>query len=203
VREIVLEARRPVVHRAGWLPIRLAVPVINPGVRIERQDSCRIDSALHLVSTWPHMHQIGIEFHAAISRAAGGVDPLVDIAPWSFDTQRAYPLDVDVHAGDAISTQCIWQNTTSMPVLPGPRTTDEMCNPPWIASAALEPVRRSSSPRPRISCAIDEDDTSITSDASVPSMTIALQAHGVAMPSATKATKEKVTRRARGLCLVE
>jgi len=25
----------------------------------------------------------------------------------------------------------------------------------------------------------------------------------VAMPSATKATKEKVTRRARGLCLVE
>jgi hypothetical protein len=132
-REIELEGRRVAVHRASWLPIRLAVPVINPGVRIERQDYCRIDSPLHLVSTWPHMHQIGIEFHAAISRGTGGVDPLVDIAPWSFDTQRAYPLDVDVRAGDAITTQCIWQNTTSMPVLPGPRITDEMCNQSLIA----------------------------------------------------------------------
>jgi hypothetical protein len=48
-----------------------------------------------------------------------------------------------------------------------------------------------------MSCAIDEDDTSITSDASVPSMTIALHAHGVAVPSATKATKGKAARRAR------
>lgn len=132
-REIVLEARRPVARRAGWLPIRLPVPVIQPGARVESTGTCRIDSALHLVSTWPHMHQIGIEFHAAIARGVGGNDSIVDVVPWDFDTQHAYALDVDVVAGDGITTQCIWQNPTNMPVLPGPGITNEMCNQSLIA----------------------------------------------------------------------
>jgi hypothetical protein len=131
-REIVLTSRAPAEHRAGWLPIRLPVPVIQPGQRTQVIQTCTFDSALHLVSTWPHMHQIGAEFHGALVRG-DATEPLVDVVPWDFDMQRAYPLDVELAAGDAISTQCIWQNSTSAPVLPGPRIGDEMCNQSLIA----------------------------------------------------------------------
>jgi hypothetical protein len=132
-REIVLEPREPAPHRAGWLPLRVPVPVIQPGQRTQMTASCALASSLHLVSTWPHMHQIGAEFHGTIVRGGAAIEPLVDVVPWDFDMQRAYLVDVDLAAGDAISTQCIWENLTSAPVLPGPRIIDEMCGQSLIA----------------------------------------------------------------------
>jgi hypothetical protein len=131
-RSIMLEPRAPAAHRAGWLPLRAAVPVIQPGTRAQVEMSCALGANLHLVSTWPHMHQIGAEFHGTVMRG-DAIEPLVDVVPWVFDMQRAYPIDVALAAGDAIGTQCIWQNSTTAPVLPGPRITDEMCGQSLIA----------------------------------------------------------------------
>jgi len=132
-REIVLEPRDAALQRAGWLPLRAPVPVIQPGQRVQIVATCTLASGLHVVSTWPHMHQIGAEFHGSIVRGATTVEPLVDIVPWDFNAQRAYAVDVELAAGDAIGTHCIWQNPTNAPVLPGPRITDEMCGQSMIA----------------------------------------------------------------------
>ena len=132
-RAITLIPRAPAVHRAGWLPLRAPVPVIQPGQRTEVTATCTLDAALHVVSTWPHMHQIGSEFHGAIVRAGGTNEPLVDVVPWVFDTQHAYAVDAQLAANDSITTHCIWENPTSQPVLPGPRITDEMCGQSLIA----------------------------------------------------------------------
>ncbi len=119
-REIVLVPRAPAEYRAGWLPIRAPVPVLQPHVRTEATWTCELAAPVHVVSVWPHMHYMGAEFHG-----------LVDVVPWSFDEQRAYPVEIDV-AG-SITMQCIWLNTSDVVVLPGPRITDEMCNQSLIA----------------------------------------------------------------------
>jgi hypothetical protein len=126
-REIVLEPRRAARNRAGWLPLRAPVPVLHPGERRTAAAACEVSEPVHVLSTWPHMHRIGAEFHGAILRQDDVVEPLVDVVPWDFELQRAYVVDADLATGDAITTQCSWFNTTSQVVLPGPRITDEMC----------------------------------------------------------------------------
>jgi hypothetical protein len=124
-REIVIVPRNPALHRAGWLPLRGPVPVIQPHTRNESTSTCTLDAPLHVVSTWPHMHQIGAEFHG-----------LVEVVPWVFDAQHAYAVDIELAAGESITTQCIWENSTDAPVLPGPRITDEMCGQSLMAYPA-------------------------------------------------------------------
>jgi hypothetical protein len=53
---------------------------------------------------------------------------LVDVDPWEFDRQRTYPVAVAALAGDLIETTCTWSNPGDDYILPGPSSTDEMCN---------------------------------------------------------------------------
>ena len=129
---LVLMPRRGAPHRAGWLPLRAPTPAISPYSRAESTTACTIAGELHVVSTWPHMHRIGAEFHGSIVRA-GGAEPLIDVVPFVFDAQHAYPVDATVEPGDTIDTECIWQNTTDTTVLPGPSIDQEMCEQSLIA----------------------------------------------------------------------
>jgi hypothetical protein len=136
---VVLTPRRDAARRAGWLPLRVPVPAIRPHLREEAAATCAFDAPLTVVSTWPHMHQVGAEFHGTVVRAGGAREALVDVAPWQFEAQRAYPVDVALAAGDAIETRCVWQNDGDETILPGPGIADEMCGQSiiaWPAEAA-------------------------------------------------------------------
>lgn len=126
--QVVLVPREGAARRAAWLPLQTPVPAIAPGTIEERSSGCIVDAELHVLSTWPHMHRAGIEFHG-----------LVDVVPWDFEQQRAYPLEVTLAAGDAIETRCVWRNDTAEVILPGPGIDDEMCGQSlivWPAEAA-------------------------------------------------------------------
>jgi len=128
-REIIVTPRREAAHRAGWLPLQAPTPALRPHYIEESTATCSIARELHLISTWPHMHRYGTEFHGRVVDGA----PIVDVVPYVFDAQHAYPIDIAVAAGAAIETHCIWQNTTDQTVLPGPSINDEMCGQSMIA----------------------------------------------------------------------
>jgi len=115
-------------EQAAWIGVQAPVPAIRPHYVETATAQCIVPADLHVLFTWPHMHRVGKEFHGAIVRADGTREPLIDVAPWDFDEQRTYPVDATLQAGDAIETSCVWENPTDEYVLPGPLTTDEMCN---------------------------------------------------------------------------
>lgn len=120
---IAIETRRDAEHRAAWLPLRVPTPAINPHQRTTSSAECAIDGELHVISTWPHMHRLGIEFHGSF----------VDVVPYSYDAQHAYDVDATVEAGGVIESACTWFNPTDDVVLPGPLLSDEMCEQSLIA----------------------------------------------------------------------
>ncbi len=124
---------------AAWLPLRAPTPAIRPHQVETSTATCLFEDPLHVFSTWPHMHRIGTEFHGSVVRADGTRETLIDVAPWVFEDQRAFGVDLDLAAGDTVETTCVWENPTDEYVLPGPRTTDEMCGQSlivWPAQAA-------------------------------------------------------------------
>jgi hypothetical protein len=135
--EMCMHASDP-PKRAVWLGLAAPVPAIRPHTIETSTGQCELPSAFHLVASWPHMHRIGKEFHAAIIH--GGVESrLLDVPAWDFTHQLTYSLSFDLEAHDLIAPTCIWQNPTADYVLPGSFTTNEMCTfgvIGWPADAA-------------------------------------------------------------------
>jgi hypothetical protein len=122
-----------VIERAGWVGVQAPVPAIRPHHVETSSGRCAVPGPLRVAASWPHMHRVGAEFHGAIVRADGSRQAVIDLLEWDFDDQRTYPIDVELQAGDAIETTCVWENATDEYVLPGPLTSDEMCNQGLIA----------------------------------------------------------------------
>jgi hypothetical protein len=117
----------PPAHVAAWLSSGAPVPAIRPHTVEQSTSSCTLAADVHIVQAWPHMHQIGSEIVAAVFAAGGAVRDIVDVTPWSFAAQRTYAVSMDVSAGDSIAVTCQWENATDAYVLPGLKSTDEMC----------------------------------------------------------------------------
>jgi hypothetical protein len=81
---------------------------------------------IHIVNVWPHMHKLGIHQQIIINRSGGTTEMLHD-APFDFNSQISYPVDVVIHPGDTLTTTCTYDNTTSAKVPFGENTQDEMC----------------------------------------------------------------------------
>lgn len=80
-----------------------------------------------LVGIFPHMHQLGTHFRAALQRP--GEDPIVlwD-EDYQFESQEFAPLsEVQVQDGDALETTCTWVNDTKADVFWGDSSEAEMC----------------------------------------------------------------------------
>ena len=131
-RTLTITTRRGALHRAGWLPLRAPTPALRPHHLEESTASCAIANELHVISTWPHMHQAGKTFNGSVVHD-GVADSLVVVDPWSFDAQHAYAIDTNVTPGQSIETHCIWQNDTDQTILPGPSIHDEMCGQSLMA----------------------------------------------------------------------
>jgi hypothetical protein len=119
-------------HLAGWLSVQAPVPALRPRTVERSNGRCTLASSFTVLSSWPHMHFLGKEFHGALVRHDGARVPLIDLPSWDFDAQRTYPLDLRLEPGDALETTCVWENPTNDYVLPGPLTTNEMCNQGFI-----------------------------------------------------------------------
>jgi len=118
----------PVAHRASFFAVSAPVPAIRPKMNETSSATCTFTGNAHLFSIWPHMHRAGAAIQATLVRTSGETSTISRVDPWNFMAQRTYPLGIDVGAGDAIDGQCWWTNPTSEYILPGIKTSDEMCN---------------------------------------------------------------------------
>jgi len=128
----------PVAHVAAFFAVTAPVPAIRPQTTETSSTTCTFGAAAHLWSIWPHMHRIGHAVEATLRPVGRAPSALIHVEPWNFSAQYTYPLDVDVAPGDAIESQCWWTNTTNEYVLPGLKSSDEMCNQSlvgWPAAA--------------------------------------------------------------------
>lgn len=121
-----------VEHPAMFFAAVAPVPAIRPKMNETSKGHCSFHADAHLWSVWPHMHLAGSAIQATLLRSSGETSVLSRVDPWDFHRQQTYPINVDVHANDAVEAQCWWSNPTSDYVLPGIKTTDEMCNQGFI-----------------------------------------------------------------------
>ena len=80
---------------------------------------------VHILSSSPHMHELGRGFH---SEVRGGTT-ITDVPVFDFNQQLSYPADPEIiiNPGDTIDTTCIFDNPTGQTVGFGEGTGDEMC----------------------------------------------------------------------------
>jgi hypothetical protein len=119
--------------RAGWSGRGAPVPALRPGHLETSTDECTLAAAMHVYFAWPHEHLLGHSFNAAVT-VSGGILTLVNVPTWNFTRQAAVAVDADIAAGAVLSLTCTWLNNTDHYVLPGPKTTDEMCGLGLIVS---------------------------------------------------------------------
>jgi hypothetical protein len=105
----------------------------NATARVGRSDnatSCTVNVTgtedVKFLSVSPHMHQLGV--HAKLELTRGGQKTALHDAPFAFDDQRIYPLgNLDIRAGDVLTTTCSYENDTGRTVSFGQNSDDEMC----------------------------------------------------------------------------
>ena len=119
--------------RAGWTARGASVPALRPGQLETSTDQCALSAPMHVYLAWPHEHLLGHSFNATVT-GSGGVLTLVDVPAWNFARQVAVMVDADIATGDVLRLTCTWLNNTDHYVLPGPKTTDEMCGLGLIVS---------------------------------------------------------------------
>lgn len=88
---------------------------------------CTLPVAVDVLSSWPHMHELGYALESTLLRADGEEEPLISLRGWNFEAQFLYDTPVRLEAGDAIHTSCTFDNISGRDVRFGPRTEDEMC----------------------------------------------------------------------------
>lgn len=91
----------------------------------------RLPEPIHILASFPHMHQLGRRFRTEILRGSntGPSETLVDVPRFNFEDQRNYVHEppVTLNPGDAIRTTCVYDNPGTTAVRFGERTEDEMC----------------------------------------------------------------------------
>lgn len=122
--------------RAGWTAGSGIVPALRPHHVETSTDACTLTAAFHVYFAWPHMHLLGRDYRAIVTTSTGPVT-LLDVASWNFSSEEPAAHELDLAAGDVVSVTCSWNNTTDAYVLPGPRTTDEMCGLGMIVSPPI------------------------------------------------------------------
>lgn len=100
---------------------------VPPGGIVEDSRTCTVRDDMTAFIGFPHMHEIGSEFHETIIRQDGTEESLIDITGFSFENQPFYDYNIELKAGDKIRTTCLYDNQTDRAVRGGFRTEDEMC----------------------------------------------------------------------------
>jgi hypothetical protein len=88
---------------------------------------CQLTGDQSAYALFPHMHQLGTHLKTTI--VAGGVTNVLHDGAYQFNEQLQLPLDpiLNLHAGDTITTDCTYENTTDKTVGFGESSDTEMC----------------------------------------------------------------------------
>lgn len=118
---------RPNTAGLFWLgTMSIDIPAGKTGTA-ESHCTPQIQTPLHVLRSWPHMHRLGRHLRTQVVRAgSGAVDPVVDV-PFDFNSQNQYNTPLLVNPGDRLDTTCTYENTTGASVGFGESTTSEMC----------------------------------------------------------------------------
>lgn len=104
-------------------PMDLAIPPLGEHTR---SSTCVVDTPQTLFALFPHMHQLGSHFRTTLT--VGGEDVTIHDAPYEFEHQPFLAFDpIALAPGDAIETECTWNNTTNETVYWGESSEAEMC----------------------------------------------------------------------------
>ena len=99
---------------------------LPPNVPTTQSGTCTVKSSYKLFALFPHMHQLGT--HMKTTLTIGGVDKVINDAPYNFEHQAVLSFDpIQVNTGDKITSTCTWMNTTGQTVTYGESSTTEMC----------------------------------------------------------------------------
>jgi hypothetical protein len=107
----------------------LAGPVsLNiPQGRSTQSGRCTFQQPATIYSLAPHMHQLGVHMRVTAHSAVRGEQVIYDAA-YDFTHQLVYPIELlELAAGDWLSVECTYDNTTGETVLWGDSTLSEMC----------------------------------------------------------------------------
>lgn len=123
VKELAPEA---LVQEAGILlagPMLLLVP---PNQESSQAATCHLQESQTVFAVFPHMHQLGKHLKTTVT--TGGVDHVVHDGDYDFNHQAFVPFSpIALEAGDTITTECTWNNTTGVDVGWGESSESEMC----------------------------------------------------------------------------
>jgi Copper type II ascorbate-dependent monooxygenase, C-terminal domain/Copper type II ascorbate-dependent monooxygenase, N-terminal domain len=104
---------------------------LPPGQESKVTDTCTVPSPgkgpVTILSTSPHMHQLGTYMKTTVKRAADGKVEMLTDKPFDFRDQAHYASGVVIQPGDQLTTTCTYKNTSTRTVSFGEGTGDEMC----------------------------------------------------------------------------
>jgi hypothetical protein len=104
-------------------PLQLQIP----RGRAVQSGGCRFTSPATVFSVAPHMHQLGIHATIVAHSSIAGEKVLYD-GDYDFNHQYVYPSElVPIAAGDTVSVECTYLNTTDRTVGWGDSSLAEMC----------------------------------------------------------------------------
>jgi hypothetical protein len=105
-------------------PTRLNLPA---GEETTVSGRCTMTQDTTLFAVQPHMHQLGIHMRGVAESSIEGTKVLHDGA-FKFDEQLVYSIEpVQMSAGDVVSVECTFNNTTEALVNLGESSKAEMC----------------------------------------------------------------------------
>lgn len=88
--------------------------------------TCTVTSDQTVFGLFPHMHQYGA--HLKTTLTVGGTTMVLHDDAYSFEHQQiAMFAPIQLHAGDTITTECTWNNTTAATLHYGESSDTEMC----------------------------------------------------------------------------
>lgn len=104
-------------------PNDLALP---PNQSSTHTGTCTATRDQHVFALFPHMHQLGTHFKTTVT--TGGTPRVIHDGAYSFDEQAFLSFEpIALAAGDTVTTECTWNNTTGATVTWGESSTTEMC----------------------------------------------------------------------------
>lgn len=104
-------------------PAAISLPAAS---RTTISHTCQVATDQNVFTLFPHMHQKGIHIKTTVTMSG---EPLViHDADYRFDEQYQIPVGpLALHTGDAITTECTYQNDTNQTVKFGESSDTEMC----------------------------------------------------------------------------
>ena len=104
-------------------PATLSLP---PASRTTISHTCKVATDQNVFTLFPHMHQLGVHIKTTVT--VRGEPVVLHDGDYRFEEQYQVPVGpLSLRAGDAITTECTYQNDTNETVKWGESSDTEMC----------------------------------------------------------------------------